>query len=60
MNVKFPQSPSFSQYSLVKTENIVTHTTITRQRLGKNIPEVKFSTIEGHPLLGNGPIYKRL
>jgi hypothetical protein len=30
--------------------------TITRQRLGKHIPEVMLSTIEGHPLLGNGPI----
>jgi hypothetical protein len=29
---------------------------IARQRLGEHIPEVRFSTIEGHPLLGNGPI----
>jgi hypothetical protein len=26
---------------------------IARQRLGKHIPEVTVSTIEGHPLLGN-------
>jgi hypothetical protein len=27
-----------------------------RQRLDKDIPEVTLSTIEAHPLLGNGPI----
>jgi hypothetical protein len=27
--------------------------TIGRQKLGKNIPEITFSTIEGHPLMGN-------
>jgi hypothetical protein len=32
--------------------DIVMRVTIARQRLGKNIPEVKLSTIEGHPLLG--------
>jgi hypothetical protein len=36
--------------------NIVTHMSIARQRLGKNIPEVKISTIEEHPLLGKEPI----
>jgi hypothetical protein len=34
----------------------VTHMNIARQRLGKHIPEVTLSIIEGHPLLGNGPI----
>jgi hypothetical protein len=29
---------------------------IARQRLGKHIPEVTLSTIEGYPLLGNGQI----
>jgi hypothetical protein len=29
---------------------------IARQRLGKHIPEVTFSTIEGNQLLGNGSI----
>jgi hypothetical protein len=29
---------------------------IDRQRLGKHIPEKKLSTIEEHPLLGNGPV----
>jgi hypothetical protein len=29
---------------------------IARQRFGKHIPKVRLSTIEGHPLLGNGPI----
>jgi hypothetical protein len=29
---------------------------IVRQRLGKHIPEVKLSTIEEHPLLGNRSI----
>jgi hypothetical protein len=37
-------------------ESVVTHMLIARQRLGKHIPEVTLSTIEGHPLLGNGPI----
>jgi hypothetical protein len=27
--------------------------TIDRQRLGKHIPEVTLSIVEGHPLLGN-------
>jgi hypothetical protein len=36
--------------------NIVTHMTITRKRLGKNIPEFTLSTIEGYPLLCIGPI----
>jgi hypothetical protein len=36
--------------------NIVTHMTIARQQLGKHIPEVTLSTIEGYALLGNGPI----
>jgi hypothetical protein len=37
---------------------IVTHMTIARQRLGKNIPAVTVSTIlEGHPLLSNESIY---
>jgi hypothetical protein len=36
--------------------NIVTHMPIARQRLGKHIPEITFSTIQGHPLRGNGPI----
>jgi hypothetical protein len=26
---------------------------VSRQRLGKHIPEVTLSTIEGHPSLGN-------
>jgi hypothetical protein len=30
--------------------------TIAGQRLGKHSPGVTLSTIEGHPLLGNGPI----
>jgi hypothetical protein len=34
---------------------IVTHMPIVRQRLGKNIPEVMLSTVEGHLLLGNEP-----
>jgi hypothetical protein len=29
---------------------------IARQWFGKHIPEVMLSTIEGHPLLGNGKI----
>jgi hypothetical protein len=36
--------------------HIVTYMTTAKQRLGKHIPEVTFATIEGHPLLGNGPI----
>jgi hypothetical protein len=36
--------------------NIVTHMPIARQRLDKHIPEVTLSTIEGHSLLGIGPI----
>jgi hypothetical protein len=39
---------------------ILTHMTIARPRLCKNFPEVKLLTIEGHPLLGNGPINTRL
>jgi hypothetical protein len=35
---------------------IVTHMPFGRQRLGKHIPKITLSTIEGHPLLGNGPI----
>jgi hypothetical protein len=35
---------------------IVTHMPIARQRLAKHIPEITLSTIEGHALLGNGPI----
>jgi hypothetical protein len=31
---------------------------IATEWLGKNIPEVTLSTIEGHQLLGNGPIKK--
>jgi hypothetical protein len=31
----------------------VTNMTITRQRFGKHIPEVKQSTVEGLPLLGS-------
>jgi hypothetical protein len=30
--------------------------TTARQQLDKNIPEVKLSTIEGHPLLGIEPL----
>jgi hypothetical protein len=29
---------------------------IARQRLGKHISEVTLSTVEGHSLLGKGPI----
>jgi hypothetical protein len=36
--------------------NIVTHMTIAGQRLGKRIREVTHLTIDGHPLLGIGPI----
>jgi hypothetical protein len=32
---------------------ILTHMTITRQRLGKHIPEVMLSTVEGHSLPDN-------
>jgi hypothetical protein len=42
-----------SEVRIVDTE---THMPIARQRLGKHIPEVTLSTIEGHPSLGNGPI----
>jgi hypothetical protein len=38
------------------SQNVAIHMTIVRQQLGKHIPGVTFSTIEGHPLLGNGPI----
>jgi hypothetical protein len=34
--------------------------TISRQRLGRNVPEVTLSTIEGYPLLGIGMINTRL
>jgi hypothetical protein len=37
-------------------QHIVTYMTIVRQRLGKHFPQVTLSTIEGQPLLGNGPI----
>jgi hypothetical protein len=30
--------------------------TIARQRLGKYVPEVTLSTVEGRPLLGNGSL----
>jgi hypothetical protein len=30
--------------------------TTARQRFGKSIPEVTFSTTEGHPLPGNGSL----
>jgi hypothetical protein len=33
---------------------IVTHMPITRQRLGKRIPEAYALTVEGHPVLCNG------
>lgn len=33
--------------------NIVMNMTIARQRFGKYIPEIKQSTVEGSPLLGN-------
>jgi hypothetical protein len=33
---------------------------IDKQRLGKHIPEVTLSTIEGYPLLHNGPITRIL
>jgi hypothetical protein len=38
------------------TEYIVKRMSIARQRLSKHIPEVTLSTVEGYPLLGNGPI----
>jgi hypothetical protein len=38
------------------SNDIVTHMSIAKQRLGKHIPEVTLSTIEEHPLLGKGPI----
>jgi hypothetical protein len=41
-------------------KDIVTHMTIDRQRLRKNILEVTLSTINGHPFLGIGPINKRI
>jgi hypothetical protein len=37
-------------------DNIVTHMTIAKQMLGKHIPEVTLSTIEGHPFLSNETI----
>jgi hypothetical protein len=37
---------------------ILTHMSIARQRLDKQIPEVTLLTIEGCALLGNGPINK--
>jgi hypothetical protein len=37
----------------------MTHMTIARQRLGKHIPKVSLSTIQGHQLLGNEPINTR-
>jgi hypothetical protein len=30
--------------------------TIARQRLGKHVPEITLSTIEGYPLLGSGSL----
>jgi hypothetical protein len=35
-------------------QDIVMQTTIARQRLGKRVPEVRLSTMEGHPLVGSG------
>jgi hypothetical protein len=35
---------------------IMTHMPIARQRLCKQIPKHKRSTIKGHQLLGNGPM----
>jgi hypothetical protein len=35
---------------------IVTHMPIDGKRLDKYIPKVTLSNLEGHPLLGNGPI----
>jgi hypothetical protein len=49
--VHSPQRTSYNPF-----QNILTYMTIARQRLGKNVPEVTLSTIEGHPLLGNEPI----
>jgi hypothetical protein len=43
-------------YSDLNNNNIVTHIPIARQRLGKHIPEVMLSTIEGHRLPGNGSL----
>jgi hypothetical protein len=34
----------------------VTHMPIAKQRLGKHIPEINLSMIEGRPLLDNRPI----
>jgi hypothetical protein len=45
-----------NSHILLCLEDIVTHMTIARQRLGKDIPEVTLSIIEVHPLLGNEPI----
>jgi hypothetical protein len=36
--------------------NIVTHITIARQRLGKHVPEVTLSTMEENMLLGSGSL----
>jgi hypothetical protein len=41
---------------LFPMNNIVTHMTIARQRLGKHCPGITLSTIEEYPLLGNGSI----
>jgi hypothetical protein len=38
------------------SEHIVMYMPIARQRLGKHIPEVILSTIDGYLLLGKGPI----
>jgi hypothetical protein len=57
-NLQLPSS-SGSINIIIKSrakENTVTHMTIAGERLSKRIPEITLSTIEGYPLLRNGPI----
>jgi hypothetical protein len=49
-----PRFTPIKEYTMII--NIVTHMTIARQRLGKYIPGVTLSTVEGYPSLGNGII----
>lgn len=53
----YDHMPVYPSSKSVKRVNDVKHMSIAMQRLGKNIPEFKLSTI-GHPLLSNGPIKK--
>jgi hypothetical protein len=53
---KFPTYCYVRKLVVGDSQNIVTHMTIARQLLGKNIPEVSLSTMERYPLLGNKPM----